>query len=451
VQSKKGRVLLVDDDADIRLTLGDRIGSEGYKVLEADSGEKGLDRIRADRPEVVLLDLQMPGMGGLEVLARIREEQLSVTVVVVTAYGNVQRAVEAMRAGAFDFVPKPIDAERISVVVAKALEHERLRRDNAYLRAAAQTAAEKVIGQSLAMCQVLELARRAAISKTTLLLTGESGTGKGLLARSIHQWSERSTQPFVAVNCVALHDQLLESELFGHEKGAFTGAQAQHSGRFEAAHGGTLFLDEIGSTKPDLQLKLLQVLQEGIIQRVGSNEPIEVDVRVIAATNRDLPALVEQGLFLEDLYYRLNVISLSIVPLRQRREDIPALAEHFLQKFIADAKRPISAIGEEAMHCLCQYDWPGNVRELENAIERAVVLGVEEEIGPGDLPDQILSAQQVATEGVKVGYHAALEDYKRQLMRNALAQTGGNQSQAAELLGVHRTYLARMMKTLKLR
>lgn len=444
-------MLLVDDDADIRLTLGDRIRSEGYEIFEASNGEKGLERIRSERPEVVLLDLQMPNMGGLEVLAQIREQRLSTTVVVVTAYGNVQRAVEAMRAGAFDFVPKPIDPERISVVVAKAVEHERLRRDNAYLRSEATVKIDSIIGESLPMRQVLQLTRRAAESKTTLLLTGESGTGKGLLARAIHQWSERSALPFVAVNCVALHDQLLESELFGHEKGAFTGAQTQHIGRFETAHGGTLFLDEIGSTQLTLQLKLLQVLQEGVIQRVGNNESIRVDVRVVAATNRDLPSLVKQGLFLEDLYYRLNVISLPIAPLRERREDIPVLAEHFFRQFVADAKRPIRAIGEAAMRCLCDYDWPGNVRELENVIERAVVLGTEEEIGPEDLPEQILAAGHMATEGVKVGYHAALEDYKRQLLRNALAQTGGNQSQAAEVLGVHRTYLSRMIKTLGLR
>ena len=447
----KGRVLLVDDDVDIRLTIGDRVRAEGYEVLEAGDGEEALRRIRDEGPEVVLLDLQMPGMGGLEALRRIDEEALSVTVVVVTAYGSVQHAVEAMRAGAFDFVPKPVEPERISVVVEKALAHERLRRENALFRAAAAEGVEHVIGDSAAMRQVLALARRAAESRTTMLLTGESGTGKGLLARCVHEWSERREHPFVAVNCVALAESVLESELFGHEKGAFTGADAQRMGRFEAAHGGTIFLDEIGATQPALQLKLLQVLQEGVIQRVGGNHPIEVDVRVIAATNRTLPELVERGEFLEDLYYRLNVIPLAILPLRQRREDIEPLARHFLQQYVAESKRLIRGIDAAALRCLREYDWPGNVRELENAVERAVVLGMGDEIVAEDLPEQVVAAGHAAPAGVKMGYHAALEDCKRRLVRDALEQTGGNQSQAAELLGVHRTYLVRLLKTLDLR
>jgi two-component system, NtrC family, response regulator AtoC len=447
----KGRLLIVDDDIDIRRTLGDRLESDGYGVQLAANGIEGLQLIRDTDPELVLLDLQMPELNGMGVLQALAEEDLAPTVVVITAYGSVDRAVGAMQAGAFDFIAKPFDPERIRVVVEKALGHERLRRDSLYWREQTAGSVPDFVSRSPQMEAVVAMARKAADSRTTVLLQGESGTGKGVLARAMHRWSPRHRRPFISVNCVALPENLLESELFGHEKGAFTGADRRRKGRFEAAHGGTILLDEIGATQPALQLKLLQVLQEGCFERVGGEHRMEVDVRVIAATNRDLRQAIAEGSFLEDLYYRLNVISLTLAPLRDRKEDIPVLAEVFLRRHAVDTKRPVTAISTVAMQSLCSYNWPGNVRELENTIERAVVLGVAEEIRPEDLADQVLAAGRDTDHGVKSGYHAAVEACKRQLIQGALAQTDGNQSRAADLLGVHRTYLSRLTKKLGLR
>lgn len=320
-----------------------------------------------------------------------------------------------------------------------------------YLRETSEESIPALVYRSPQMQEVVALAQRAAESKATVLLSGESGTGKGVLARAIHAWSGRRERPFVAVNCVALSENLLESELFGHEKGAFTGAEQRRKGRFEVAHSGTIFLDEIGATQTSLQLKLLKVLQEGAFERVGGEESIGIDVRVVAATNRDLRQLIAEDHFLEDLYYRLNVIAIPLLPLRERRDDIEALAHFFLLRFAAETKRVVTGIDESAMQCLLQYNWPGNIRELENAIERAVVLGRGESIGVDDLPEQVVVGAIDKNASVKMGYHAALEESKRQIVQSALAQTGGNQSQAAELLGVHRVYLSRLIKNLGLR
>lgn len=447
----KGRVLIVDDDEDIRRTLGDRLRSQGYEVDVAVGGAEGLQRLRRREPEVALLDMQMPDMDGLEVLRQLRREDLSCTLVVITAYGSIELAVQAMQEGAFDFVAKPFEMERIQLAVEKAMERERLRRDVDFLRESSDAAVSELVYRSPRMRSVIETARRAAESKATVLLVGESGTGKGVLARTIHQWSARRERPFVAVNCVALAENLLESELFGHERGAFTGAAQQRRGRFEVAHGGTIFLDEVGATQPALQFKLLQVLQEGVFERVGGEEPVGVDVRVVAATNRNLRGLIAEDLFLEDLYYRLNVIAIELAPLRERREDIAVLAPFFLARFAAETKRDIAGIDDDAMQHLLQYDWPGNIRELENAIERAVVLGRGESIGVDDLPEQVVFGAIDKNASVKMGYHAGLEESKRQIVQSALAQTGGNQSQAAELLGIHRVYLSRLIKNLGLR
>ena len=449
----RARILIVDDDQDIREVMGDRLEAQGFEVTTASNGVEGLQHIRTDDPNLVLLDLQMPEMDGMQVLHQIAEERLDTTVVVITAYGSIQRAVDAMKAGAFDFVPKPFEPERLRVVVEKAVERERLRREHAYLRAEADDASPTLIGDSPKMQEVLGIARKAAESPATILLLGESGTGKEVLARTIHRWSPRRDRPFIAVNCVALPEQLLESELFGHEKGAFTGADRQKKGRFELARSGTILLDEIGATKPDLQLKLLRALQEGTFERVGGNQVLRADVRILAATNRNLERAIEDGSFLEDLYYRLNVVSLTLPPLRERVEDIPALSHFFLRKYVHEAKREVLDISDEAMQCLTAYPWPGNIRELENAIERAVVLGSGMQIEPADLPEQVVGTERLPQreDNLGIGYHESVDAFRRQIIRAALERTGGNQSRAAEMLGLQRTYLSRLIRNLGLR
>lgn len=445
----KSRILIVDDEVDIRETLADRLEAGGFEVMQAASGGECLQHIRKGNPDVVLLDLQMPEMDGMEVLRQIAIEGLESTVVVITAYGTIERAVQAMKAGAYDFIPKPFEPEHIQVVVKKAVERERLRRDNALFREQADSAVPTLIGDSPGMQEVINISRKAADSSATVLLLGESGTGKEVMARTIHHWSPRRDRPFVAVNCVALSENLLESELFGHEKGAFTGAYKQKKGRFELAGDGSIFLDEIGPTKIAFQLKLLRVLQEGCVERVGGDQSLMVDARVIAATNRDPEKAIADGELLQDLYYRLNVISIRLPPLRDRREDIPGLARFFLEKYVHEAKREVVGFSEDALNCLKVYDWPGNIRELENAIERAVVLGSGEKIWPEDLPEMVIETNGI--RDVKAEYHTAVEANKRKLIQDALEQTGGNQSRAAELLGLQRTYLSRLIKNLGLR
>ena len=450
-----GRILIVDDDRDIAVTLGDRLRAAGHEVLIAADGSEGLRRMRDDDPDVVLLDLQMPQMNGMQVLEQAASEALESTVVVITAHGSIERAVEAMRAGAFDFIAKPFEPQRIGIVVDKALERDRLRRENALLREQSANAVPTLIGDSLRMRAVVAMARRAAGSTATVLILGKTGSGKEVLARNTHHWSERRNAPFVVVNCVALSEQLLESELFGHERGGFTGAERLRRGRFELARGGTIFLDEIGVTRPDFQLKLLRVLQDGTFSRVGGEKELTTDARIVAATSRDLERAVAEGEFLADLYYRLKVVQIEMPDLCERRDDIPALAEFFLEKHAARVNREIGAITPAAMQYLLAYEWPGCVRELENTIERAAVLGTGTEIDVADLPEEVLGASGAGATGTAGGeggdYQSAVRDFKRQLVERALARTGGNQTEAAELLSLHRTYLSKLMKDLGLR
>jgi len=445
------RILIVDDDDEIRELLRDRLHAEGYAVTEASTGSEGLERIRAEDPNLVLLDLQLPGLDGLSVLEQLQREGMETTVVVITAYGSIEHAVEAMRLGAYDFIPKSFESERIRAIIAKGVERDHLRRENAYFRDLVTSAVSPFIAESPVMQEVMKIARKVAASPTTVLLLGESGTGKEVLARAIHAWSDREDHPYVVVNCVALAENLLESELFGHEKGAFTGADRQRKGKFEVARGGTLLLDEIGATPPSLQLKLLRVLQEGTFERVGGNQSLHADVRIIAATNRDLEKAVAEGRFASDLYYRLNVVPIHLPPLRQRGEDIPPLARYFLQKHTRRTKREIAAIAPQALECLRRYDWPGNVRELENAVERAVVLSTGPEIYLKDLPELLLGIQSAGVEDLEEGYHALMARHKRRVIQQALEQCGGNQTKAARLLGLQRTYLVRLIRQLKLR
>ncbi len=443
-----GRVLIIDDEVDIREPLQDRLEAEGYDVRVADDGLAGLRRLRESVPDLVLLDLQMPRLDGMEVLRKIQAEHMDVTVVVITAYGSVARAVEAMRAGAYDFLQKPFDADQMRVVIPRALERARLREQNASLREAAADRRGRFIGRGPRVREILDVAQRAAEGMATILLLGESGTGKEVLAQTIHEWSPRRDQPFIAVNCVALSETLLESELFGHERGGFTGADRQRKGRFELARGGTLFLDELGGTKTGFQMKLLRVLQEGTFERVGGSQSIRADARIIAASNRDLLKAVSEGAFLPDLYYRLNVISIPLPPLRERREDIPELAGFFLEKYVRETKRAIEGLSEEAMESLRSHAWPGNVRELENAIECAVTLAQSPFIEPDDLPAAVVESFRPGQQANPCGFHALVEEFKRQTLSDALAQSGGNQTRAAERLGLQRSYFARLIRKL---
>lgn len=447
MQTSGTRVLIVDDDPASRRLLEVRLRPLECDVATAGNGEQALAAIRKDLPDLVLLDLQMPQVGGIEVLRRLRNEGINIPIIVTTAHGSIETAVEAMKEGAYDFVTKPVDASHFDVVVRKALERQGLKRELELFSEDADKRYRLVLGKSAKMREATETAKKAAASKATVLLLGESGTGKEIFARAIHNWSERKSQPFVAINCVGLSKELLESELFGHEKGAFTGADQVKKGKMELANGGTVFLDEIGDVSQELQTKLLRFLQEREFDRVGGVRPIHVDVRIIAATNRDLDVLVKEGRFREDLFHRLNVVPIVLSPLRDRREDIPALAHHFLGRYIKEVKKTFSEVSGETLAKLCAYDWPGNVRELANVIERAVVLGQGPEIAPHDLPARIVAApSESRSDGFS--YREAMDAYRRQLVTRALAQTQGNRAAAARTLGLHEKYFLRLIKSL---
>jgi two-component system response regulator FlrC len=440
----KARLLIVDDDAAIRASLAERFAARGYAVSTAGSGAEALEQARRG-VELVLLDLMLPRGDGLWVLGKLREEELTPTVVVITAHGSVTKAVEAMRAGAYDFLEKPFEPGLVEEALRRALERSRLVAQNRALRA--RERAGEPIAADARMQRVLETARRAAQSDATVLLLGESGTGKEVVAQALHRWSGRADGPFVAVNCAALAESLLESELFGHEKGAFTGAHERRIGCIEAAHGGTLFLDELGDTSPALQAKLLRVLETHTLERVGGSRAIEVDLRVVAATHSDLKARVAAGSFRADLYYRLNVIALEIPPLRERPDDVAALARHFVAELAREVKRPGLTLADEALARLRAHAWPGNVRELRNALESAVVLADGERIEAHDLPAELDGPVLDGPEaGPGAGFHGRVEGFRRALLRETLAEAGGNQAEAARRLGLQRTYLARLVR-----
>jgi two-component system, NtrC family, response regulator AtoC len=443
------RVLIVDDDPASRRLLEVRLRPLECDVATAANGEQALTAIRKDVPDLVLLDLEMPKMGGIEVLRTLRKEGINVPVIVITAHGSIETAVEAMKEGAYDFITKPVDANHFDIVVRKLLEREGLKRELELFSEDADKRYRLAIGKSAKMKEAVETARKVAASKATVLLLGESGTGKEIFARAIHNWSERKSQPFVAINCVGLSKELLESELFGHEKGSFTGADQLKKGKMELANGGTVFLDEIGDVSQELQTKLLRFLQEREFDRVGGVRPIHVDVRIVAATNRDLDAAVKESRFREDLYHRLNVVPIKLPPLRERTDDIPTLAHHFLERYAKEVKKTFSQVSGETLAKLCAYDWPGNVRELGNVIERAVVLSQGPEIAPHDLPARIVAARSESlSEGTS--YRDAMDAYRRQLVMRALAQTQGNRAAAARALGLHEKYFLRLLKSLRI-
>lgn len=447
MEGHRAKVLIVDDESSARKILQSRLRMMDFQPLVASSGPEALELVRREAPPLMLLDLQMPKMSGIDVLKTLRREGLETTVIVVTAHATIEIAVEAMKQGAYDFITKPVDPKHLGIVLEKALERESLRAQNRFLQTEIEGRHVDIITENAAMKHLLQLAHRAAESNSTILLLGESGTGKEVLARRIHRWSGRARYPFTVVNCVAIPDELLESELFGHEKGAFTGAHQLKRGKFEVADHGTVFLDEIGEVPAGIQTKLLRVLQDHEFERVGGTRTIKADIRAIAATNSDLERGVREGRFREDLYYRLNVVSIKLPPLRERREDIPLLVDHFLRKYAAELKKPLKPLTQTALDGLVAYHWPGNVRELENVIERAMVLSAGEEIDLEDLPPQIVSGPSRAPFRGKE-FHGAVKAFKRWLIQDAIKQSGGNQTKAAELLGLQRTYLAKLIRLL---
>ena len=442
------RVLIVDDDPASRRLLDVRLRPLECDVATAGNGEQALTAIRKDPPDLVLLDLQMPRLGGMDVLRVLRQDGIDVPTIVITAHGSIEAAVEAMKQGAYDFVTKPIDANHFDLVLRKALERVRLRREIDLLTEEADKRHHFVHGQSEEISEAVGTAKKAAASNSTVLLLGESGTGKEVFARAIHNWSERRNQPFVAINCVGLSKELLESELFGHEKGAFTGADQQKKGKVELANGGTVFLDEVGDISQELQTKLLRFLQEREFDRVGGVRAIKVDVRIVAATNRDLDDAVKTGHFREDLYHRLNVIPITLPPLRERAQDIPALCQYFLRHYSSESKKNFTEIANDALAKLVTYRWPGNVRELANTIERAVVLGSGPILGITDLPGRIAGAE-APTMSLQ-NYREAMNSARRNLVLQALSQSKGNRTLAAKSLGLHEKYFLRLIKTLRI-
>jgi DNA-binding NtrC family response regulator len=448
-------VLIVDDDPSARRLLQVRLRALGCEPIMAADGKEALDLLRRDLPTAMLLDLEMPRMGGLELLRELRRGGIDVPTIVITAHGSIETAVEAMKEGAYDFLLKPFDPDHLEIVVRKTLERRQLLEANRLLRETIAARTPDILGESLAIRRAIETAKKAAVSNATILLLGESGTGKEVFANAIHRWSGRRDKPFIIVNCVALSEHLLESELFGHEKGAFTGAHQAKKGKFELAHGGSVFLDEIGDMAAALQAKLLRVLQDHRFERVGGTQPIHADIRVIAATNRDLASAVKDGRFREDLYYRLNVVSLTLPPLRERREDLPVLARHFVAVYAAETKKPVCGIAADATERLMAQPWPGNVRELANTIERAVVLCNGHEIGPDDLALTVSAAPRLATplplSAPGRDFQTQVETFKQTIIKAALRETGGNQTKAAELLGLQRTHLVKLLRALKIR
>ena len=430
------RILVVDDEASQRELVSGYLKKQGYQVLAAGGGEQALEIFRREPMELILTDQRMPDLSGLDLLKAVRSINPEIQVIVMTAYGNVETAVEAMRDGAADYLTKPLNLDELRQKIQRIVERHRLYDENRALREElkARHRIEGIIGDSGRMVEVISLVHRVAASEATVLIRGESGTGKELIAKAIHYASPRATRPLVRVNCAALPETLLESELFGHEKGSFTGAIASRKGRFELADTGTLFLDEIGDLPLHLQAKLLRVLQEREFERVGSSQPIKVNVRILSATHRDIESLMRAGQFREDLYYRLNVVTILVPPLRERRQDLPLLMDHFLKLFAAKNGKTLRGFSRAARDALLRYDYPGNVRELENLIERAVVLCRSDVIGRGDLPLTLEEAE--APDGPQSHLTAAVEGLERRMIKEALKRAEGIQTRAADFLGI---------------
>lgn len=460
------RVLIIDDEETTRDLLQIFLKDKGFETIVAKDGRSGIDKIKSERFDVILTDLVMPVTDGIGVLKEVSELKINTPVILITAFADVKSAVEAMKVGAFDYIAKPFNLDEILIVINRALNISKLKIENVMLKKQLRQKYDfkGLVGNSLVMEQVYGLIEKIADTDSTVLITGESGTGKELIAKILHYNSSRSQGPFVPLNCAAIPRELLESELFGHEKGAFTGAVNMRKGRFELAHNGTLFLDEVGELDPTLQVKLLRILQEREFERVGGIKTIRVDVRVLAATNKDLEKAVAEGKFREDLFYRLNVVPLHLPPLRKRVEDIPLLVEHFVDMFSKKRKREPIRFSHSAMKCLQQYKWPGNVRELENLIERLMILNNSSTVKITDLPEKfchVAGKEHMASEGshaeafsydklrlpnAGIKLNETIEEIERRLIHEALERTGGVRSSAARLLGLNRTTLIEKLK-----
>ncbi|MFO7712247.1 MAG: sigma-54 dependent transcriptional regulator [Dehalococcoidia bacterium] len=440
--TKKVKILVVDDETIVRESLGDWLKEAGYQVLTAEDGYRALEAVEKERPGIMIADLVMPGMDGIELMRKAKAQQPGIEVIIITAYASIPTAIAAMKEGAYDYIEKPFSPERAELLVEKLSQYRELVEENIALRQKLedQYRFENIIAKSSKMQRLIELIKIVGKSNATVLITGESGTGKELVARAIHTQSDRHNRPFVAVSCAALPESLLESELFGHEKGSFTGAYSQKKGKFEYANGGTLFLDEVGEMSGNIQVHLLRVLEERELTRVGGNESIKVDVRIISATNKDLTKAIERQEFREDLYYRLNVVNIELPPLRERREDIPLLAEHFLNKFASDNRKAVEGFSSEAIEFLLDYDWPGNVRELENSVERAVILAKDNLVAAADLRQRGM----VSTGSSRPGRN--LKEIEREHILNVLRETGDNYSESARVLGISRMTLYNKVK-----
>jgi len=444
--SSQAKILVIDDEESIRDSCQKTLCRSGNRVEVAEDGLSGLAMLEKESFDLVILDLKMPGLSGMEVLDKIKEDDPEATVIVITGYATVESAVEAMKKGAYDFIPKPFTPDSLRVIVKRALDRRELALENVLLRSElkASFGPDVIVGQSKSMKKVEQLVQKVGPTDTTVLISGESGTGKELVARAIHHHSSRREKPFVAVDCGSLVENLFESELFGHVKGSFTGATSTKYGRFELANGGTLFFDEIGNISMNIQTKLLRVLQEREITKVGSSQIVKIDVRIVAATNKDLQEAVKTGMFREDLFYRLSVVPIALPALRERRDDIPLLANHFLKKYNRKRGKNIRAISDKAMKALVEYGWPGNVRELENAIERAVVLSENDVVKSSDLFYYGLTVETPQTSDVS--RTQPLLDVEREHIAKALKIFNGHKGKTAESLGIDRKTLRSKLK-----
>ena len=458
------RILIVDDDPDILAGLKQRLEWMGHHTIIAKDGAGALTAIQQEAPNLVLLDLELPILSGIDVLDRLNgrgkatstlgeNDEIIPPIIVLTAFGTINRAVEAMKLGACDFLTKPFDIDHLRIVIQKILERESLKREVTRLRSDLNARYSTIVAESSKMKDVISTAKRAAASAAIILLQGETGTGKELLARSIHRWSQRWSKPFMVINCAALPESLLENELFGHERGAFTGATQMQEGKIEAAEGGTVFLDEIGDMPLLVQSRLLRVLQDKEFHRVGGTQQVRVDVRFVAATHRDLSRCVRQDTFREDLYYRLNILPITVPPLRERLEDVPRLTNHILAREIAEHGTDVKRLSSDAVEALSHYHWPGNIRELENILSRAVILSDLDEIQTTHLglPHAVvpLSSNKLREES-SVPYHDSMESHSRWLILEALRKTGWNQTRAAAILNLQRTYFTKLLKQKKI-
>jgi len=434
------KILVIDDEQNIRKMLTRVLSPEGFIVKEADNGLEALKRLQEENYSLVLLDLKMPGLNGIETLKKIRENDLNLPVIMMSAYGSIPEAVEAMKLGALDYLIKPFDIEELKIIIKRTIKQYELEVENIYYREEEEKRFnfDEIIGKSTSINKVLEMVKNVSPTTATVLITGESGTGKELIARAIHKNSLRKNGPFVAVNCAAFSLNFLESELFGHEKGSFTGAIARRIGRFEMANGGTFFLDEIGEIDPSIQLKLLRVLQEREFERVGSSRSIKVDVRILSATNKDLKKEVEERRFREDLFYRLNVFTVDVPPLRERKEDIPLIVEHFIAKYNKILNKKVKKVSEKAMELLLDYNYPGNIRELGNIIERSMIMA-KDEIIDGKYFNFISKEEYIEKKGT-------LKETEKELIIKYLIQNKGNRTKTAEILGISRRSLQNKIK-----